>query len=155
MQLIRIVLGATHLFIYPHKNGVPPACAGSWGTCHLSLAMDPKSSDEKTFGFKLSASTHRLLKLTVPILGISLKEYLNDLILLELHKQASQCHITAEQLELEAIELDHRVFKSCHGYHCHVCKHRDACSAGTYLGLLEYSSEYLRRYPHLTSGQDS
>ena len=117
--------------------------------------MDPKSSDEKPFGFKLSASTHRLLKLTVPILGITCKEYLNDLIHLEIHKQASLCPITAEQLELEAIKLDNRVFKSCHGYHCQLCKHRDACSAGTYLGLLEYSSAFKRRFPQFASEQAS
>tara|TARA_Y100000401_G_scaffold115271_1_gene118704 strand:- start:22920 stop:23345 length:426 start_codon:yes stop_codon:yes gene_type:complete len=61
---------------------------------------------------------------------IKVSDYLYDVARLEIHRQAVVCPMASGLLRMYNKNIDQRVYKSCSGFHCQYCAHKDACAAG-------------------------
>jgi|TARA_R100000030_G_scaffold100799_1_gene94767 hypothetical protein len=92
---------------------------------------------------KMVPECRDILKSVCQINGVTVSDYLYDCARLQIHKQATCCPLVSPLLKAYGKKIDQRIYKSCSGFHCQICDHKEACALGEYEGLFEMDAKSL------------
>lgn len=91
---------------------------------------------------RMSHTCHKALKMYAKTYHMRAHEVLYHFTRCGFHKQALVCNAMQEIFDECGIHIDKRADRDCYGFSCMACKHKTACSAGVYKGVVEISDEF-------------